>query len=314
MGNESSLNNYVCLPTWLRARSFINLHNNNVDTANRYTLKRLYHLNSKLMQLDYLLELIHSALPPETSMKGDRLGLQVQSGRSRISSILTTLEVTDEVITEAQNNGCDCIVTFHPLIFSPIVSLQDSDRVGRLCSKLIRSEIALIAVHTNFDAFPKGTSAILSHELGLKIERVLVPDLKHDKFGIGVVARCRTTMDSNTLLSIVRRVCGSPLRYSGGENKEINTVAIVGGSGTSFIDDAINSGAECFITADVKYHTFHYASGKIMIIDPGHYEMEHFVPQGLASLLQEITSGKSMGNPPKIICSATTTNPVAYFA
>lgn len=266
------------------------------------------------MQLDYLLELIHSALPPETSMKGDRLGLQVQSGRSKISSIMTTLEVTDEVITEAQNNGCDCIVTFHPLIFSPIVSLQDSDRVGRLCSKLIRSEIALISVHTNFDAFPKGTSAILAHELGLKIERVLVPDSKHDTFGIGVVASCRTTIDSDTLLETVRKVCGSPVRYSGGINIDIQRVAIVGGSGTSFIDDAINSEADCFITADVKYHTFHYAAGKIMIIDPGHYEMERFVPQALASLLLEITSEKSIGNPLKVICSATNTNPVSYYS
>ncbi len=265
------------------------------------------------MKLDYLVELIHSALPPETSMKGDRLGLQVQSGRTTVSSILTTLEVTDDVITEAQNNRCDCIVTFHPLIFSPLVSLHDTDRVGRLCSKLIRSNIALISAHTNFDAFPKGTSALLADELGLKIESILVPDVRHEGRGIGVVTSCSVETDSIALLEVIRGKCGSPLRYSKGKEISIRQVAIVGGSGTSFIEDAINSGADCFITADIKYHTFHHALGKIMLIDPGHYEMERFVPQGLASLLQEITAEESRENPLRIICAQTNTNPVSYF-
>jgi dinuclear metal center YbgI/SA1388 family protein len=266
------------------------------------------------MQLDHFIELIHKHLPPETAMKGDRLGLQVQSGRSEISSILTTLEVTDEVIAEAQNNGCDCIVTFHPLIFSPLVSLQDTDRVGRLCSQLIRNSIALIAVHTNFDAFPEGTSALLANELGLKIERVLVADEQYDGRGIGVVACCEPSIDYTELLTIIRRVCTSPLRYSKGNNLSIKRIAIVGGSGTSFLENAIDSGADCFITADVKYHTFHDAKGKIMLVDPGHYEMERFVPQGLASLLQQVTQGHSYGNPPRIICTRIDTNPICYFS
>lgn len=265
------------------------------------------------MRLDHLIELIHTALPPETAMKGDKLGLQVQSSRSEISSIMTTLEVTDEVITEAQNNGCDCIVTFHPLIFSPLFSLQDNDRVGRLCSKLIRSGIALIAVHTNFDAFPKGTSALLASELGLKIDHILLPDEHIQNCGIGVVASSSSALDYESLLSNIRRVCGSPVRYSKGKNFEIKQIAIVGGSGSSFIDEAINSGADCFITADVKYHTFHRAKGEIMLIDPGHYEMERFVPQGLASLLEEISTGYIHGKPPRILCSESNTNPVHYF-
>jgi len=265
------------------------------------------------MQLDHLIELIHAALPLETAMKGDKLGLQVQSNRNEISSIMTTLEVTDEVITEAQNNGCDCIVTFHPLIFSGLFSLQENDRVGRLCSKLIRSGIALIVAHTNFDAFPKGTSALLTSELGLKIDRILIPDERHKGRGIGVVASLAVASDCETLLSNIRRVCGSSLRYSEGKVSEIKHIAIVGGSGSSFIEEAINSGADCFITADVKYHTFHRAKGEIMLIDPGHYEMERFVPQGLASLLNEITSGYTLGKTPRIICSEINTNPVQYF-
>ncbi len=262
------------------------------------------------MNIHQFVELLHTALPPETAMKGDRLGLQVQSGRTEITSILVTLEVTDDVLTEAQKNGIDCIVTFHPLIFSPMISLQENDRVGRLCSGLIRSNIALVAAHTNFDAFPKGTSAILAEELGLIIERVLVPDRAFPGSGMGIIARSQEPVSETELVANVRTVCGSPVRYSTGKTRKISSIAIVGGSGSSFIEEAIESGADAFITADVKYHTFHRAIGGITLIDPGHYEMERFVPRGLASLLEQILPHEEHI---RISVSSTVTNPVQYF-
>ncbi|MBK9248131.1 MAG: Nif3-like dinuclear metal center hexameric protein [Ignavibacteria bacterium] len=261
------------------------------------------------MNIHQFVQLIHTALPPETAMKGDRLGLQVQSGRTEISSILVTLEITEEVITEALHKGNDCIVTFHPLIFSPLISLQENDRVGRLCTSLIKHEIAVIAVHTNFDAFPTGTSAIIAEDLGLIIERVLVPDRTYNGSGIGVVARTILPISLQGLVTLIWEKCGSPVRYTTGNNKEINRIAIVGGSGTSFIDDAIESGADAFITADVKYHTFHRAKGEIALIDPGHYEMERYVPQGLASLIKQILP---LGEDISVSVSTTITNPVQY--
>ncbi|MFN8359088.1 MAG: Nif3-like dinuclear metal center hexameric protein [Candidatus Kapaibacterium sp.] len=262
------------------------------------------------MNIHQFVQLLHTALPPETAMKGDRLGLQVQSGRTEITSILVTLEVTDDVLTEAQNNGIDCIVTFHPLIFSPMTALQENDRVGRLCSGLIRSNIALIAAHTNFDAFPKGTSAILAEELGLKIERILLPDKAFPGSGMGVVARFEVPMSESALVEKVSTICGSPVRYATGKTTEISTIAIVGGSGSSFIDDAIASGADAFITADVKYHTFHRALGEVTLIDPGHYEMERFVPRGLALMLEHILPHEEKLS---VRVSGTVTNPVQYF-
>jgi len=43
---------------------------------------------------------------------------------------------------------------------------------------------------------------------------------------------------------------------------------------------------DCFITADVKYHQFHEAKGNVMLIDPGHAEMEQFVVEGMSTILQ----------------------------
>jgi putative NIF3 family GTP cyclohydrolase 1 type 2 len=113
------------------------------------------------------------------------------------------------------------------------------------------------------------------------------------------------------LLELISNVSASPLRYSVIEDSLlIDRIAIVGGSGISFLNDAIESGAQAFITADVSYHKFHEVFGKIMLIDPGHYEMEQFVSKGLAKLIsKELLNETQVA----ILTSQVYTNPVRYF-
>ena len=243
-------------------------------------------------------------------MEGDPIGLQVQSGRTYVHNVMTALEVTDEVIEEAVENKIDCIIAFHPLIFMPLKSIHDDDRVGRVVSKLIKNEIALIAVHTAFDAFEEGTSKILAEKLDLKITDFLIPDENYSNRGIGLVTEPKDKLSDEELLNNVYRVCNSPLRFNKGKTNNIKRIAILGGSGSSFINDAIDTEADVFITADVTYHKFHFVNGKMMIIDPGHYEMEQFVPFGLKKLLEENLNNGSLN---KIIVTSKLTNPVRYY-
>ena len=262
------------------------------------------------MQLDNLIELIEKLLPPETAMEGDPIGLQVQSGRTEVHNIMTALEVTDEVIDEAVENKIDCIIAFHPLIFMPLKSIHDDDRVGRAVSKLIKNDISLITVHTAFDAFEEGTSRILAEKLNLDIIDFLIPDDKYPNKGIGLITETKKAISKEDILKNVHSVCNSPLRYNIGKTNNIKRIAILGGSGSSYINDAIDAEADVFITADVTYHKFHYINGKMMIIDPGHYEMEQFVPFGLKTLLEENLNNGSFN---KIIVTSKLTNPVRYY-
>lgn len=262
------------------------------------------------MHLKRLLKVLDECLPPETAMDGDRLGLQIQSGIEEVESVLVTLELNDEVIEEAAQQKADCIITFHPLIYRPITAIYEEDRVGRLLSKLIRNDIALISIHTTFDAYPEGTSKIFAQRLGLEVDGLLVPDTDRAGFGMGVMAKPPNPLNSLELVEKVSEVCMSPVRYTLGGKDLISKIAIVGGSGSSFIDDAIGSGADAFITADITYHTFHLVNGRMLLIDPGHYEMEQFVPSGIAQLL----AGKVKKNDlKKISVSAIRTNPIEYY-
>ncbi|HNR42292.1 MAG TPA: Nif3-like dinuclear metal center hexameric protein [Bacteroidales bacterium] len=74
------------------------------------------------------------------------------------------------------------------------------------------------------------------------------------------------------------------IRYSG-YDKKIKRVALCGGSGSHLLGEAIASGADSFVTGDVKYHTFQSAGKEILLVDCGHYETEKFSAEILAELV-----------------------------
>lgn len=262
------------------------------------------------MQLGKLIETIDAHFPPETAMDGDRTGLQLQSGRTDVQSVLFAYEMTPEVVSEAQGLGADCIVAFHPLIYSPLKEISDSERVGFIVTRLVQSGIALISVHTRFDVFSLGTSRILSDLFGLERAEFLVPNPRRSDFGMGIVGHLAAPTAGHEFVKLVSDRLGAPVRFAEGSPEPIERVAIVGGSGTSFMDEAKRSGAQAFVTADASYHRFHEVRGKLWLIDPGHFEMEQFTAFAMASALRSELAESGLA---KIMISRAYTNPVRYF-
>ncbi|MEY2719426.1 MAG: hypothetical protein RLZZ273_792 [Bacteroidota bacterium] len=261
------------------------------------------------MTLTEFINRIHSVLLPATAVKGDPTGVQISASVDNVSRVLTCMEITDAVVDEAVSLSCDTIVTFHPLIYVPLTSIAGQDRVARLVARLIRQDISVVCVHTTFDAFPQGTNAILASKVGLTDTRPLVVSLIDGRpdthgYGMGLIGNYNGSFTS--LLASVAEVSGGPVRYSRPNVTENLTVAMVAGSGMSYFRNAVDAGANVFITADVKYHDFHAATDVISIIDPGHYEMEQFVPQGMIQPLEQTCSECTF------IASTIRTSPVAY--
>ena len=261
------------------------------------------------MNINKILELIETYLPRLTAMEGDKLGLQIQSGRNDINKLLVTMELNEGVVDEAVTKGNDCIITFHPLIFNPIFSITDNDRVGKIIDKLISSRISLISIHTNFDSYCEGTSFLLARKLDFEVSGFLVPNQDFLGYGMGVICDLKKSITLDELLDKIQSVCSSPIRYCSGLNdSELKRIAIVGGSGSSFIDNALNAKADALITADISYHNFHRVSGRMAVIDPGHYEMEQFVAAGIRQFLLD-----KIDNNIDVSISETYTNPVSYY-
>lgn len=137
--------------------------------------------------------------------------------------------------------------------------------------------------------------------------------LKNDNvnYGIGAIGELKDMMDTNDFLGFVSsKLKTSTLRYTHSKKKKIKSVAVCGGSCGDLPDEAIKQNADAFITADLKYHTFQDAEGKILLIDAGHYETEapilDEIKRRLESLLNE-------NRKIKVLKFKGSTNPIVFY-
>ena len=104
--------------------------------------------------------------------------------------------------------------------------------------------------------------------------------------GLGCFGELAEAMEENEFLKTVSSVFSAKgVRYSKPTGKKIKKVALCGGSGSSLLNDALTSGADAFITSDIKYHTFFETGNKILLADIGHYESEKFSAEILYDLI-----------------------------
>ncbi|CAG0907966.1 unnamed protein product, partial [Cyprideis torosa] len=94
--------------------------------------------------------------------------------------------------------------------------------------------------------------------------------------GMGAIGELEESMNQEDFLRFVSKTFKAHIRHSKLLNKEIKTVAVLGGSGSFGIKSAIAAGADAYITGDLKYHDFFLADDKILLCDVGHYESEQY--------------------------------------
>lgn len=95
--------------------------------------------------------------------------------------------------------------------------------------------------------------------------------------GIGAIGMLPEAEDEHEFLQRAKAILGTgSLRCSAPTGRKVRKVAVCGGSGAGLIRTAISSGADVYITADIKYHDFFLPEGKILVADAGHFETEQF--------------------------------------
>lgn len=207
----------------------------------------------------------------------DNAGLVVGDPDSEVRRALLAVDVTEEVLAEAEREGCDLVVTHHPLVFHPLKRLNEADHVQRCVARAIRSGIALYACHTNLDSAPGGMSWRLAADLGLGGLEVLEPAPgKGEGVGFGVVGELPEAMPTLEFLrGAARRLHVGAVRYSDVVHDRVRRVAVCTGAGGSLVGEAIRAGAELYVTADLKYSDFMTPSGRLTVADVGHFESEY---------------------------------------
>ncbi len=92
-----------------------------------------------------------------------------------LTGVLVALDVTEEVVQEAVNRGCNLLVTHHPILFKGVKRLTGRTEVERCVMAALAQNVALYAAHTNLDSVEGGVSHALAMALGIKVERILAP-------------------------------------------------------------------------------------------------------------------------------------------
>ena len=138
-------------------------------------------------------------MPTSIAEDFDNVGLIVGDPESEISSILVTLDTTEDVVEEAIERGCNMIVSYHPIIFNGLKQItSNSNYVEKSVIKAVKNNISVYAIHTSLDNHPNGISYILSDLIGLKNISTLIPKeekLADNNIGIGSIGELENPMN-----------------------------------------------------------------------------------------------------------------------
>ena len=160
----------------------------------------------------------------------------------------------------------------HPLLYHPLQTVDPEECVGGSIYAAVKHGCAIYAAHTSADRVEGGVSWTLAERLGLKNVCTLEPD--EEGLGFGIVGDLPEPKSSLEALKLVKEALGLPaLRHSAPVEGPVTRIAACGGSGTSLVGKALNSGAQLFVCGDITYHHF-FAPQGIMLADAGHFETE----------------------------------------
>lgn len=359
-----------------------------------------------------IIRVLEAWAPPVLQESYDNVGLLTGNRSDRCTGVLCCLDVTEAVLDEALQKGCNLVVAHHPLIFRGIKKLSGETGVEKSLIKAIKSDLAIYAIHTNLDNVLGGVNGKIASLLQLRSSRVLLPrenvlkklvtyvpiqhtepvrqalfdagagqigkysecsfsvegegtfkagpearpyvgssdqrhhekenrlevlypaylersllealrnthpyeevaydlvplDNAHQTLGAGLIGELAEPVGEPVFLSqLARTFRAGQVRHSPLLGKPIRRVALCGGAGSFLIANALSAGADIFITADLKYHDFFLADGRMVLADIGHFESEQFTIELLADHLAEKFLNFA------VLKTSINTNPVNYL-
>ncbi len=365
------------------------------------------------MKLKEILRLLFEEAPLSWQESYDNSGLNVGDPEQEVTQALLCIDVTEEVVKEAIEKKCDLIISHHPPIFHGLKQLTPKGHVERAIIRAIKSNIAIVAMHTNLDNSLYGVNKKVADKLGLTNKKILQPQkgrLKklvtfcplskaeevrnamfaagagkigdygacsfnldgtgtfeagmesnpyvgeigkihqepetrietvvpdhllassiqaminahpyeevaydiypientYDKVGSGMLGSLKEAISETELLQLVADTFNTKVvRHTKFLGKKIQNIALCGGAGSFLLKAAKASGADAFITADVKYHEFFDADNSLLLVDAGHYETEQFTKDLIAEILRKKIPNFA------VRFSEVNTNAVEYFS
>lgn len=243
-----------------------------------------------------IINIIEEIAPSAWAEKWDNAGLQIGSLRQPVSAVFVAVDPTASILERAIKSNAQLIITHHPLFFHPLRQLSLETSTGKIITRAIRKNISIYSAHTNLDMAPDGVSNALIERLALKDIHILkeeeTPPPPHNKLvplGYGCIGTFKTPITFKQFITKIKTDLQLPyLQMAGKAPARVRKVAVCGGSGSQFIEKAYKSGANLYITAELKHSHARMAEElNFCALDIGHFHSEKFGMMALARLIRK---------------------------
>lgn len=235
--------------------------------------------------IDEIYRYLNEIAPFSTAMDFDNAGFLVGDGKTEVTKALVTLDITAQSVSQAREKGAQLIVSHHPVIFHPLKRLL-SNSIPYLLAK---EGIGAICAHTNLDMAPGGVNDCLAAALGLsgRMEVAFYGELP-----CCVMGTLAQPMEPKSFAAFVKeRLSCEGIRYVAG-NRPVRKAALCSGAGGEFLFDAMEKGADAFVTGEVKHHEILAAKeAGLTLVDGGHFKTEDIAMEPLRERLSRAFPG-----------------------
>ncbi|NLX40399.1 MAG: Nif3-like dinuclear metal center hexameric protein [Bacteroidales bacterium] len=225
--------------------------------------------------------IIEEFAPLGTQEPWDNSGFCIGSPEQEIKGVMIGFDCTPELIEAAVAVGANMVITHHPLIFAGVKKINPDTFIGKCITLAITNGVVIYSVHTNADKAEGGVTALMALRLGLQNIEPL------DETSLALVGTLPSPVEPQELSTFVKKAFGvERLRSSRLIEEPVSRVAVCAGSGSSFIPQAMEAGAQLFITGDLSYHHYFCSEG-FVVMDIGHYESERDIVDKLYEILSK---------------------------
>ena len=203
-------------------------------------------------------------------------------------------------------------MTHHPIIFRGVKSINDQSALGLKLLDLIRNDVSVFSMHTNFDSCPGGMADIVCAALGLRKTGLMEPtgflpketqngaaeglqlrvveterDVNPDAYGIGFTAELPELLSAAELAARVKACFGLPFVQYYDAGMPIRRIACCPGSGRGELKEVLSLGVDGFLSGDMGHHEgLDLCEEGISLLDAGHYGLEHIFVHYIAGFLR----------------------------
>ena len=246
-----------------------------------------------------IIDILQEIAPVELAESWDNVGLLAGNPKEKAHALLVALDPTLPLLNQAVSQGANVIITHHPIIFHPLKALRTDQPIGHFLAEAVKKNIHVIACHTNLDSTVDGVSDILAQQLGLTGIAPLVagkPD--SSTCGLGRIGQYNTPTTPEECIEKLRKACNpSWLLEAGPRPKQVQRIAVCGGSCSEFAETAMEANADLFITAEVKHSIARWAEeAGFWIIDGGHFATEQLAMGPLQEHVQQQINRRNGNN------------------